>query len=324
MGALTIGVDVGGTKIAAGVVDEQGTILAESRHDTPATDVPAIRSAIADCVSDLKESHPQVAAVGIAAAAFVDATRSIVQFAPNLAWRDEPLRERVEEAVGLPVVVENDANAAAWGEYRFGAGRDVTHMLLLTIGTGVGGGIIDEGHLLRGGTGMGGEVGHIRLVDRGLLCGCGAKGCLEMYGSGSALVRMAKERAQTQRVQAQRLLELAGGDVEAISGRMVTEAAAAGDALATDLLADLGEYIGIGAASLAAVLDPTMIVIGGGVSDAGELLIEPVRRSFGTHLTGRGFRPVATVVKAALGNKAGIIGAADLAVQVGVERGMTR
>ena len=322
MSALTIGVDVGGTKISAGVVDDNGRILEESRHDTPATDVPAIRGAIAECIADLREEHSDIVAVGVAAAAFVDVTRSDVEFAPNLAWRDEPLRRHVEQAVRLPVVIENDANAAAWGEYRFGAGKDVDHMLLLTIGTGVGGGIIDQGHLLCGATGMAGEVGHIRVVPFGLRCGCGVRGCLEMYGSGSALVREAQEQAQLGRLQAERLLELAGGDPANISGQMVTQAASEGDTMSRDLLAELGNFIGIGAASLAAVLDPAMIVIGGGVSEAGDLLLEPVRAAFGQHLTGRGYRSVASIVQAELGNRAGIIGAADLAADVAVRRGM--
>ncbi len=312
MSAVTIGVDVGGTKIAAGAVDESGRIIAQARRETPATDVSAIRDAIVGCVQDLRAEH-EVSAIGIAAAAIVDVNRSTVVFAPNLAWRDEPLRQYVEEATSLPVVVENDANAAAWGEYRFGAGRDVTHMLLLTIGTGVGGGIIDNGHLLRGAAGMAAEVGHIRVVPGGHRCGCGLRGCLEVYGSGSALVREAQEAARKGAVPGARLLEMAGGKAKNITGIMVTQAAEEGDTMALDLMSELGSSIGIGAASLAAVLDPAMIVIGGGVSAAKEILMEPVRASFAASLTARGFRPVAELVLAELGNDAGMIGAADLA-----------
>lgn len=312
MTAVTIGVDVGGTKIAAGAVNESGEILAEAKRETPATDVAQIRQAIAECVQELRAGH-EVSAVGIAAAAFVDESRSVVVFAPNLAWRDEPLRDHIEDAVGLPVVVENDANAAAWGEFRFGAGRDVNHMLLLTIGTGVGGGIIDRGHLLRGSAGMAAEVGHIRLVPGGIRCGCGLRGCFEVYGSGSALVREARELASQGAIPGARLLDLAGGNVQDITGAMVTEAAEAGDAMSIELLKDLGSHIGVGAAMLAAVLDPATIVIGGGVCAAKDLLLGPIRAAFASNLTARGFRPVASIVPASLANDAGIIGAADLA-----------
>ena len=186
-------------------------------------------------------------------------------FAPNLAWRDEPLKERLQEELDLPVVVENDANAAAWGEFTFGAGEDVEDLLMLTIGTGVGGGVVIDGELVRGGFGMGGEVGHIQMVPDGVQCGCGNLGCLESYGSGSALVRMTRERASRARTQPARCVELAGGDISKISGPLVTEAARAGDAFAIARLAEVGDWIGQGVATLTAVLDPNVVVIGGGV-----------------------------------------------------------
>ncbi|MEQ7123346.1 ROK family glucokinase [Actinopolymorpha sp. B11F2] len=309
---LTIGVDVGGTKIAAGLVDEAGAIVAEARKETPATCPQEIVAAIVDVVAELRADH-DAEAIGVGAAGFVDASRSTVLFAPNLALRDEPLKEAVEKRTSLPVVVENDANAAAWAEFQFGAGRDVDDMILLTIGTGLGGGLVLSGELYRGAFGVGGEVGHLRVVPGGYLCGCGNKGCWEQYASGSALVREAREFARSSPPQAARLLELADGQADRIEGPMVSTAAAEGDVAARELLEDLGRWLGEGIASLAAVLDPAAVVVGGGVSEAGDLLLEPARQSFGRQLTARGHRPVLEIRLATLGNEAGIIGAADLA-----------
>ncbi len=309
---LTVGVDVGGTKIAAGVVDEAGEILATVRRESPATDSDAIETTIGALVSELREDH-DIEAVGVGAAGFVDVRRSTVLFAPNLAWRDEPLRADLERRTGLPVVIENDANAAAWGEFGFGAGADVDDLLLVTVGTGVGGGIVLDGQLHRGAFGVAAEIGHLRVVPNGRLCGCGNRGCWEQYASGSALVRDAKERLAAGGPDVEPLLARAGGDADALSGPMVTEAAQAGDTVAVELLARLGQWLGEGIASLTAVLDPAVVVIGGGVSEAGPLLLEPIRDHFRLNLTGRGHRPELAVRPATLGNKAGLIGAADLA-----------
>jgi glucokinase len=192
--ALAIGVDVGGTKVAAGVVDEDGRVIADLRRPTPSTDAGAVEQTIADLVHELRRTH-DVVAVGIGAAGFIDADRSTVLFAPNLAWRDEPLRDEVAKLVGLPVVVENDANAAAWGEYRFGAGRGQTTLVCVTVGTGIGGGIVLGGSLFRGTFGIGGEFGHLQVVLDGRRCGCGQTGCWEQYCSGRALLHEAREIA---------------------------------------------------------------------------------------------------------------------------------
>jgi glucokinase len=309
---LTIGVDIGGTKIAAGVVDAEGTIVARTRKETPAHDPAGIKATVAEAVAELRREH-DVAAVGVAAAGFVDATRSTVLFAPNVAWRDEPLRRDLEELMGVDVVVENDANAAGWGEFAFGGGREADDMVLLTIGTGLGGAIVLNGRLLRGAYGVAAELGHVRMVPGGLLCGCGNRGCWEQYASGSALVREARELVRSGSPLAASLLARADGNPESLNGPMVTTAAQEGDQLARELLVDLGSAIGDGIADLAAILDPAVVVIGGGVSEAGELLLEPARAAFRRHLTGRGYRPVLDIVPAALGNDAGLIGAADLA-----------
>ena len=308
---LACGIDVGGTKIAGGVVDDTGSVLEELQVTSPATDVHAIEAAIAKLVTELATRH-EIEAVGVGAAGYIDKSRSVVLFAPNLAWRDLDLKADLEKTLGLPVVVENDANAAAWGEFQFGAGHDVDDLLLVTVGTGVGGGVVLDGSLYRGAFGVGAEIGHMRVVPDGIRCGCGNRGCFEMYASGSALVREARAAARAGSLLAADLVDLAGGDVEAITGPLITESARGGDPFALEQLASVGRWLGEGIASLAAVLDPAVVVIGGGVSAADDLLLDPVRRAFSTQLTGRGHRPMLEIRRARLGNRAGLIGAADL------------
>jgi glucokinase len=312
MSDLTIGVDVGGTKIAAGVVDEDGKLLGSTRRETPATDTHMVLEAIGDAVRELR-AHHEVVSVGIGAAGFVDAGRSTVLFAPNLAWRDEDLGGKLTSQLELPVVVENDANAVAWAESRFGAGRDHDDLVAITVGTGIGGGVVTNGRLLRGGFGVAAEIGHITMVPYGRRCGCGLQGCWEQYGSGRALVTEAREIARHSPAFAAGLLASADGDPEAITGEMVTANAQAGDVGGLHCYDEIGRWIGLGLAQLAAVLDPTLFVIGGGVSSAGELLRERVENVFRAHLTGRGHRPVAEVRLAELGWESGMVGAADLA-----------
>ncbi|MQA96545.1 MAG: ROK family glucokinase [Streptosporangiales bacterium] len=309
---LTIGVDVGGTKVAAGVVDEDGRILEKLKRPTPSSSPADTADVIGDAVLELKGRH-QVEAVGVGAAGFVDETRSTVVFAPNLAWRDEPLKKKVEDRCGLPTVIENDANAMAWGEYRFGAGRGEHFLVCITLGTGIGGGVIIDGEMYRGRYGLGAEVGHYRVVPDGRRCGCGNRGCWEQYASGRALVAEARELARTSPAIAGRLLELGDGIPEGIEGEEVTLAAKEGDPAALECFRVVGHWLGQGLADLAALLDPGRFLIGGGVSDAGELLLEPARSTFVKSVTGRGHRTLADVRIAELGSDAGVVGAADLA-----------
>ncbi|RAY13106.1 ROK family protein [Actinomadura craniellae] len=311
--ALTIGVDVGGTKVAAGVVDDDGRILEKLRRPTPSTNPKETATVIAEVVDLLKGRFGSVEAVGLGAAGFVDETRSTVLFAPNLAWRDEPIKEKVESLVGLPVVVENDANAMAWGEARFGAGRGEDFLVCVTLGTGIGGGIIVDGQPYRGRYGIGAEFGHFRVVPEGRRCGCGNRGCWEQYASGNALVAEARDLARVAPVQAARLLELGGGGPEGIRGPEVTRAAREGDPAALECFRTVARWTGQGLADLAAILDPGAFIIGGGLSDAGDLLLEPIREAFEQALTGRGYRVTADIRIAELGPAAGIVGAADLA-----------
>ncbi|MFG2623713.1 ROK family glucokinase [Streptomyces sp. NPDC048473] len=310
---LTIGVDIGGTKIAAGVVDEEGQILSMFKVSTPQT-AEGIVDAIAAAVSGASEGH-QIDAVGIGAAGYVDDKRATVLFAPNINWRHEPLKDKVEQRVGLPVVVENDANAAAWGEYRFGAGQGHDDVICITLGTGLGGGIIIGNKLRRGRFGVAAEFGHIRVVPDGLLCGCGSQGCWEQYASGRALVRYAKQRANATPENATTLLSLGDGTVDGIEGKHISAAARQGDPVAIDSFRELARWAGAGLADLASLFDPSAFIVGGGVSDEGELVLDPIRKSFRRWLIGGEWRPHAQVLAAQLGGKAGLVGAADLARQ---------
>jgi len=306
-----IGIDIGGTKIAGALVDPDGSIIREERVATPAHDSDAIADAVIELINQLSEGV-QVVAAGVAAAGFIDAERANIVYAPNLSWRHEPLKAKLQARTNIPVFIENDANAAGWAEYRFGAGQGVKHMAMLTIGTGVGGAIVVDGQLLRGGFGIAGELGHIRLVPEGRLCGCGQHGCIEQYGSGTALLRAAKELVESGDPQGARLSELAAEAGE-LTGTQVYQAITERDSGALALLSQLGTWLGEAAASLVAVLDPEMIVIGGGVSAAGDLLLDPIKKAFDAHLPASAFRPHLKFAIAEFVNDAGVVGAADLA-----------
>jgi glucokinase len=313
---LSIGVDIGGTKILAGIVSEDGEVLATARRATPRNDANDVLELVGDVVNELVAgSSDHLDGVGLGVAGLVDADRSRVYFAPNLRWSQVPVRALLEASTGLPVVVENDGNVAAWGEARFGAGRGIKDLTLVTVGTGIGGGIVLNGSLFRGAHGVAGEIGHINAVPDGRPCGCGRNGCLEQYASGNALVREARLLAAERRSEANALLELGDGTPEGVQGLHVTEAAKAGDPVAMAAFTIVGTWLGRGLADLAAVLDPEVFVIGGGVSEAGDLLLASARQTLADKLIGQQNRPAPLVRNAELGNTAGLVGAADLARQ---------
>ena len=315
-GPLAIGIDIGGTKVAGGVVDAHGSVLRRARRDTPhrSTSPRVVEDTIVSVVEELLAVGGQaVTAVGIGAAGFVAADRATVVFAPHLSWRNEPLRESLGSRVPLPVFVDNDANAAVWAEHRFGAGRGESHLVMVNLGTGIGGGIVLDGRVIRGRYGIAGEFGHMQVVPDGIRCECGNRGCWEQYASGNALVREARALMSAGSPVVSDLFDRVGGRPEDLTGPLVTEAARDGDPLARELLGEIGRWLGIGMADLAAALDPGTFVIGGGVSAAGDLLLDPARDAFRRQLTGRGYRPEAMIVAAQLGNEAGLVGAADLA-----------
>jgi glucokinase len=305
-----IGIDIGGTKIAGALVSEDGQIIADDRQPTPAGDPFAITEIVVAMIERLSQGH-EVMAAGVAAAGFIDAAQSTVYYAPNINWRNEPFQANLRARLDLDITIDNDANAAGWAEFRFGAGRNVSDMTMLTIGTGVGGAIVTENRLFRGGFGAGAEVGHLRVVPDGLPCGCGARGCIEQYGSGRALLRYANEIADVGGIG----LPLAAARREngELTGTIVGEFIAAGDAGAVHALQELGRWIGQACASLGAVLDPQLFVIGGGVAVAGDLLLDPIREAYLANLPARGYHPEPEFATAQLVNDAGVVGAADLA-----------
>lgn len=313
---LTIGVDVGGTKVVAGLVDSSGSVLEQTRRDTPGrtTRASVVEDVIVDAVGQMRQAAggAPVLGVGLGAAGFVSADRSTVVFAPHLAWRDEPIRDRLAQRLGLPVVLDNDAKAAAWAEFRFGAGRGEPRLLLVTLGTGIGGALVLDGRVERGRHGLAGEFGHMQVVPDGERCECGNRGCWEQYSSGRAMQREAREMLEQDSPYAAGLAAYCHGDPARVEGHHVTQAARAGDVAALELMGDVGRWLGLGLANLAAALDPGRIVVGGGVSEAGDLLLEPAREMFGRRLTGRGHRPIAPILAAELGPSAGMVGAADL------------
>lgn len=312
--APAVGIDIGGTKIAGALVDSMGRITHREQLPTPGEETVDVLDTTAEMVTTLvAAAGGDVSGIGMACAGMVDGRAGRLWFSPNLPLRDLDVAAEIRQRTGHDVVLENDANAAAWGEYRFGAGIDCNDMLLATVGTGIGGGCIIDDRLLRGAFGIGGEIGHITIDPNGPRCGCGNDGCLEVYASGTALERYARELIASGEAKGAGLRHRCGGTPEALTGQDVTELARAGDEGAVALFAQLGARLGEGLASVCAVVDPAVVVIGGGVADTGALLIGPTTEAFAAHLIGRGHRPSPTIVVAALGNDAGLVGAAALA-----------
>ena len=310
---LTIGIDVGGTKILGGVVDESGEVLATARTDTPRQGGKVLTQAIADIAKELLDKH-EAGSIGVSAAGFVSSDRKTMLATPNIAdWNGVNLDYELTTLIGLPVIIENDANAAAWGEAKFGAGRNQAHMMMLTVGTGIGGGIVVNGALYRGAFGIAAEFGHIRVVPDGHLCGCGARGCFEQYASGKALLRHAREAINASPEIARNLLSRGDGTVAGLTGSAITDAARDGDPVALAAFTTTGQWLGAGIASLSAILDPACVVIGGGVIDAGEILLKPTREALERTMPFAGKHPYPQIIAAQLGNKAGLVGVADLA-----------
>jgi glucokinase len=306
-----IGIDVGGTKIAAGVVTAQGTIVQALAVPTPRRQDHIVQRILA-AITDLQSAHPDVAAVGVGAAGMIDWPAGHIRWAPNNSYEDLPLRDLLADGSGLPAVVENDANAAAWAEVTVGAGAGLANVIALTIGTGIGGGIIVNGELQRGHTGIAGEVGHISVHPTGdERCGCGVTGCLEAMASGTALGRLGRRAAAAD--PAGRLAQLAGAAGK-VTGETVHQAAREGDPTARQLFDQIGYWLGVGIASITNVFDPELIILGGGLVTAGDLLLTPARQSFESFVFARAHRSLPLLAPAQLGQDAGLIGAALLAL----------
>jgi glucokinase len=308
---LYVGVDVGGTKVLAGEVTRHGSVLRTARRTTPGrrVSIELVEDALTEAVLEVADGR-RIAGVGLAAAGFVDATGERVMFAPHLPWVDDAVRDRLSRRWEAPVALDNDANCAAVAEAAWGAARGASSALVITLGTGIGGSYVLGGEVVRGSQGMAGEFGHMRLVPDGRPCECGLAGCWEQYCSGNALVRLARSRMDSQPTV---LTGMCGGRSERLTGPMVTAAAEEGDLVAREAYAAIGDWLGVGVGALTSALDPEVVVVGGGVSAAGDRLLDPARAALERSVVGGGHRRLPRLVPARLGPQAGIVGAALLA-----------
>ena len=309
---FTLGVDLGGTKVEAALVDTAGIILSCHRHPThPEKEASQIIEDIVTCVDQcLNKGEKDAQALGIGVAGQVDLS-GVVRSSPNLGWRNVPLRGLLEDRVKLPVSVANDVRAASWGEWRLGAGKGIDDLIVIFIGTGIGGGVVSGGLMLEGCTNTAGEIGHTTLFAEGRSCHCPNRGCLEAYAGGWAIAERAQEAVQSDPVAGKSLVSLAGS-IEKITAATVSRAYREGDLLAFQLVKETIQYLGSSLVSVVNAFNPCVLVMGGGVVEGLPEIVEDVE----TIVKKRALKPAAEkvkVVKAALGNKAGIIGAAILA-----------
>lgn len=309
---LTVGVDVGGTSVRAAVVDAHGAVLATRRDVTPDSEAE-LNATIVRVVRALARRYP-VLGIGLAVAGFVSADRRVVRFAPHLPWRHVPIADVLARQVGLPVVLEHDANAAAIAEHRFGAAVGARVAVLLAIGTGIGGALVINNEVYRGAHGVAPELGHLCLVPRGRPCPCGKRGCWERYCSGTALANTAVEfLAEQPETGSSSLVRQAAADPAAVTGRLVARAAQEGDPAARRAFGELARWLGEGLALVADVYDPEVVVIAGGVCGSAELFLDDARERYAAAVTGAGHRPLARIVLARRGDDAGMVGVATLA-----------
>jgi glucokinase len=302
----TIGVDLGGTHLRVGVVDGHGTVGEHTRVPTPST-LDAIIAAIAAGVDRVGRTRTDAIAVGVGAAGMVD-LEGVIHYAPNIpAFIEAPVRRRVEEATGRPVVVDNDANVAARAELVHGAAKGIDDFLLVTLGTGVGGGVVVDGEVLRGAHGFGAEIGHFQVDPNGPMCACGGRGHWEAIASGPALGRLARERASAGKAPS--LLARAGGDAEAVTSMTVGAAARAGEPDAVAIIREYAANVAIGLVGLANIFDPQVILVSGGLVELGSVLVDPMREWFAGRIEGARYRDPIVIEPAAFGEDAGVVGA---------------
>jgi glucokinase len=315
---FVVGIDLGASTLRACLLDDCDVVLAAERRPTAAQDYPATLQAMAALVRRLGDQvgglPGKIAAVGVAAAAFLNRDRSHVMHAANLGWHAESLRDDLQALVEAPVVLSNDADAAAWAEFLHRDDqRTVADLVVVTVGTGLGAGVVTDGRLLTGARGLAGELGHVPVVQGGRECPCGGRGCLEQYVSGTALQRAARHGAQARPEEARTLLRLAGGDAKNVTGHHVMAAAADGDPVAREAFDEIGRWLGVGIALVVAVTDPCLVAIGGGLAAAGELLLGPARQAFGVHVGVPALHADCELRIAHLADEAGMRGAAAIA-----------
>lgn len=313
--AKRIGIDVGGTNVKIALVDEKGKIIYSSSVPTYAKmgyeyTVNNIKQSIRDLMKETRTDEKSIEAIGFDFPGQVDYQKGIVKLAPNIpGWVNVPIAKMIEDEFGIKTKIDNDVRCAALGELKFGAGKGCENFVCITIGTGIGSGIVINGKLVRGVSNAAGEIGHIKLVaHNGEICGCGDTGCLEAYASGPAIVAMASDYIRGGK--AAKFKELAGVDGE-ITPYLVAKAAEAGDPVAKRIFEITGEYIGLGLTSVVNLLNPEKIIVGGGVAECGELILDPIRRTIKNRAMVIAGEAV-EVVPAVLGNSAGVIGASML------------
>lgn len=306
---LTLGIDIGGTKILAGVVNSSGSIIESKRGDTPLAGGKELLTFVTDLIKEFQSKY-EIKGVGISVAALISADMGTVIGAPNIAnLTGINFVNEIKKIIDLPVLAENDANAAMWAEYKFGSAQGFNPAMFFIIGTGMGGGLVIDGKLFKGAHGIGAEFGHIRVVPNGLLCGCGVYGCAEQYASGSALMRYAQEAIDANPERGEKVLAAGNG---LLSGAGLTKAAKAGDELAIGAFNMQADWLGAACASYTLLLDPQVIVIGGGVVEAGDIFLEPVRAAMLKYMPFAGTHNAPKIISAQFGNDAGLIGASDL------------
>lgn len=306
---LTIGIDIGGTKISAGVVDSSGNLIDSSRCSTPLEGGKELVSSVIGLVKESNKKH-EIKGIGISIAALISSDYGTIVGAPNIANLSKlNFVNEIKEEFKLPIIIENDANAAMWAEFKFGSAKGLNPVMFLIIGTGVGGGLVIDGKLFKGANGIGAEFGHMCVVPNGLLCGCGSKGCIEQYASGGALIRYANEALLANPDKSEEVLSFGEGK---LSGTALTKAAKAGNELALAAFSKQADWLGLACASYSSIIDPQAIIIGGGVVDAGELFLAPVRAAMRKYMPFAESHVPPKIIAAKFGNDAGLIGAADL------------
>ena len=306
---LTIGIDIGGTKISAGVVDSSGNLIDSSKCSTPAEGGKELISSVVNLVKEFNKKY-EIKGIGISIAALISSDYGTIVGAPNIANLSKlNFVNEIKEEFELPIIIENDANAAMWAEFKFGNAKSLNPVMFFIIGTGVGGGLVIDGKLFKGANGIGAEFGHMCVVPNGLLCGCGSKGCIEQYASGGALIRYANEALLANPDKSEEVLSFGEGK---LSGTALTKAAKAGNELALAAFSKQADWLGLACASYSLIIDPEAIIIGGGVADAGELFLAPVREAMRKYMPFAESHVPPKITAAKFGNDAGLIGAADL------------
>ena len=309
---LTVGIDIGGTKVLGGVVNNKGEVLESIRKDTPKSGGQDLINVVIEIVKSLQLNH-KIVGIGVSNAGIVSSDRRTIVAAGNISnWNNISLADALQAEFDLPAVVENDANAAIWAEYKFGNAQGLNPVMFFIIGTGMGGGLIIDGKLYRGANGIGAEFGHMMVKLDGEKCGCGAIGCIETYASGSALMRYAHEGINADPQAGKTLLQFGDGSLAGFTGKDLTKAAQAGNPIALSAFAKQSDWVGSAIASYTMLLDPEAIVIGGGVIDAGDLFLNPAIAAAQKYMPFAGKHPLPKIIAAKFANEAGLIGAADL------------